>query len=95
MSPKHRIEAAREDVVAGQDRRPSLLTTFRAQACELVVQIEDQRRALKSPCSTARVRVQPNNEKPLAAEAEREVRLVRISADTHIGLLAVLHVLVR
>src|ERR1700712_5089470 len=93
---QHRVLGPVQLDVAVDDGGTQLLVhALFAQPLELVMQVEHQRGPLEAPGQPARLRMQPDHEERLAAEAEREMRAVRIGADPLVIALAQPGILVR
>ena len=88
MTGEHGIRAAGQGDVACDDLSAHrLIDVGLAQFLELVVKVEHQRGALEAARGTARLGVEADNEKGLAAEAQREVRIIGAVTDAWIWRL--------
>lgn len=79
MARKHWVRGALQGDVARNGRFPDLfVAAFLAQSLELGVEIKYQRRLLEPAGEPRSIRVQSDHEEPLAANAQTEVRRVRV-----------------
>src|SRR3954469_22916089 len=80
MGRQHRIDRPRKPEIPLDDPVPKfVVASIRPKLLELVVQVEDERPRLEAARLSAGVRVQADDEESLAAEGEREMRIVRVS----------------
>src|SRR5829696_4530346 len=82
---QHGISRTRKPNVALQNAFAQLtIAAVRPKLLELIVKVEHERRGLEPARLAAGVRVQPDDEKSLPAEAERKVGVVRVGPDPRI-----------
>ncbi len=88
MASKHGIWAALQSYIARDSRFANfLVAALFAQPLELGVKIEDQRRILEASREARGVGMQSDHEEALTADAETEVRRIRVGVD--VGVPAV------
>ena len=89
MLCQHRVDRARNFDVTVQNRRAQFFILVGiAQHFELVMQVEYHGRPDKPARRAAGLRVKPDNEKCLAAKAERKLRMIGIMRHARVLFLA-------